>query len=285
MHGIWKGKPDASRKSRALLGGWAILGTLAALAVGCASAPPQEPEIDPEEGRSLFGGGATARESGDWTIVLAAFRGPEAAQAAQYALGRVTSEGGLTDARLEERGESIILAYGRFDGPEDPRAASELRRIREIEMRGVQPFEQALLTPPEPTSGSNPQYDLLNVRQAYGSQYAYTLQIGSYGRSDGRAPSESERQQAREAAERAVATLRSEGEPAFYFHGPNYSSVTVGLFRAEEVDPQTGMHSAAFYDLRDKFPYNLLNGAQRTVKLEGAQAQPQQSVLVRIPSR
>ena len=250
----------------------------------CASAPAPEPGIDPAEGRSLFGGGST-RESGDWTIVLAAFRGQEAAQAAQFALGRVTGEGGLSGARLEERGEAIILTYGRFDGPDDPRAAAELSRIRRVEIQGVQPFEQALLTPPQPVPGSNPQYDLLNVHRAYGSQYAYTLQIGSYGRSDGRSPSEAEREDARRAAERAVATLRSEGEQAFYFHGPNYSSVTVGLFRAEDVDPQTGMRSAAFYDLQAKFPYNLLNGAQRTVKLEGSTAQAQRSVLVRIPTR
>lgn len=283
------GKSTAFCVGRVLSNGaalfWALTGVLLATLGGCAGGSPSPAGVDPEEGRELFGGGSSARESGDWTIVLAAFRGQEAPQAAQFALGRVTQEAGLTDARLEERGEAIVLTYGRFDGPEDPSAATELARLRAIEMRGVKPFEQALLTPPRPRAGSNPQYDLLNVSQTYGPGYAYTLQIGSYGRSDGRQPSESERQEARRAAERAVATLRSEGEQAFYFHGPNFSSVTVGLFRAEDVNPQTGLRSAAFYDMQEKFPYNLLNGAQRTVRLEGAAAQPQRSVLVRIPTR
>lgn len=282
------GKSTVSCRKLGFLMGSLATGTLVVgllmAAGGCAGGSPEPSGIDPEEGRSLFGGGST-QDSGHWTIVLAAFRGEEAPQAAQFALGRVSSEFGLSDARLEERGEAIVLAYGRFDGPEDPRAASELDRLQSIKRQEVRPFEQALLTPPQPRPGSNPQYDLLNVRQAYGTQYVYTLQIGSYGRSDGRQPDEAERREARSAAERAVATLRSEGEQAFYFHGPNFSSVTVGLFRAEDVDPQTGLRSASFYDLQAKFPYNLLNGAQRTVRLEGQAAQAQRSVLVRIPSR
>lgn len=278
IHGSW------CRDGIARLSLVGLLALVASIS-GCSAGSPEVPAIDPEEGQSLFGGAGSAREAGEWTIVLAAFRGQGAEQAAQIALNRVQRETGLVDARLEQRGEAIVLTYGRFEGPEDPQAKAQLARVRAIEMRGARPFERVLMTPPQPTTGANPEYDLLNARDLYGPQFAYTLQIGSYGRSDGQPPSESERQDARRAAERAVATLRSEGEQAFYFHGPNYSSVTVGLFRSEDVDPQTGVRSAAFYDLRDKFPYNLLNGAQRTVRLDGAQAQAQRSVLVRIPSR
>lgn len=257
---------------------------------GCAGGGDTGPAIDADEGQALFGGGGnSARDQGAWTIVLAAFRGEQAVEAAQQAQARVVSEGGLRDARIEQRGEAVLLTLGRFDGPEDPEVAAELKRVREIEIRNLKPFEQALLTPPQATTGTNPEYDLLNVRQMYGPGYIYTLQIGSYGRADGRPATDSERSEARRAAERAVATLRSEGEQAFYFHGPNYSSVTVGLFRAEEVDPQTGLRSPAFYDLQAKFPFNLLNGAQRMVTLQGenpqARAQAQRSVLVRIPNR
>jgi hypothetical protein len=264
----------------------ALVGVLAGCAGGGGGDREGATVINAEEGQDLFGGsGGTARDEGAWTIVLAAFRGEQAAEAARFALTRVVEEAGLRDARLEQRGEAILLTLGRFDGPADPDAKVELARVRQIEMRGVKPFDQALLTPPEPAAGTNPEYDLLNVERYYGPGYVYTLQIGSYGRDDGRPANEADRADARQAAERAVATLRSEGEQAFYFHGPNFSSVTVGLFRAGEVDPQTGVRSAAFYDLQSKFPFNLLNGAQRTVRLEGAQAQAQRSVLVRIPRR
>lgn len=269
----------------------ALVGLGAGL-LGCASNGGTSRAIDTDEGRALFEGtSSSAQDEGAWTIVLAAFRGEEAVEAARQAQARVVSEGGLQDARIEHRGEAVLLTLGRFDGPEDPSVAAELKRVREIEIRNFKPFEQALLTPPQATAGTNPEYDLLNVRQMYGSGFVYTLQIGSYGRADGRPATDSERMEARRATERAVATLRSEGEQAFYFHGPNYSSVTVGLFRAEEVDPQTGLRSPAFYDLQAKFPYNLLNGAQRMVTLQTespqdeAKAQAQRSVLVRIPNR
>ena len=240
--------------------------------------------ISAEEGQDLFGGDSDSISADDaWTIVLAAFRGEEAAQGAQFALARVVDEGRLKSARVERRGEAYLLTYGRFDGPSDPRVAAELKRVQELEMRGIKPFERALLTPPEPAGGRVPEYDLSQARAFYGSGYVYTLQIGVYGRDDGRPPSDSDRAEARRAAEEAVAVLRSEGEQAFYYHGPNFSSVTVGLFREDEVDPQTGMRSAPFYGLQAKFPYNLLNGAQRTVRLSGSRAQPQRSALVAIP--
>jgi hypothetical protein len=273
-------------ETRQTAAGWLALSVLGVALAGCAGGGPSEPSVDPEEGQALFGGGGpTARDEGAWTIVLAAFRGQDAAEAARQAHARVVGEGGLRTAVVEQRGEAILLTLGRFSGPDDPAVKPELGRVRAVEIRGLKPFEQALLTPPEPTAGTSSEYDLLNVRELYGPGYLYTLQIGSYGRADGRPATESERREAREAAERAVATLRSEGEQAFYFHGPNYSSVTVGLFRADEVDPQTGLRSPAFYDLQAKFPYNLLNGAQRKVTLQGEEAQAQRSVLVGIPRR
>ncbi|MFI4881949.1 MAG: hypothetical protein ACIAQU_05125 [Phycisphaerales bacterium JB064] len=277
---------QASRWPLQGLGACGIALTLAALA-GCAGSGGSQggDVVSREEGQGLFGGsGPSAREEGKWTIVLATFRGPDAMEAAQFAQARVASEAGLTNTRIEQRGEAILLTLGRFDGPQAPQAQAELDRVRAIEMRDINPFTQALLTPPEPASGTNPQYDLRNVARNYGSDYVYTLQIGSYGRDDGRAPTDADRADARKAAEQAVAVFRSEGEQAFYYHGPNFSSVTVGLFRADEVDPQTGLRSPAYYDLEAKFPYNLFNGAQRMVRLEGStRPQAQRSVLVRIP--
>ncbi|UYV13968.1 MAG: hypothetical protein NCW75_06675 [Phycisphaera sp.] len=265
---------------------WCVFAAVGAGLVGCAGGGEAGPSIDPGEGRALFpGGGTSARDDGAWTIVLAAFRGEEADKAARLAHDRVVNEGGLQGARVEQRGRAILLTLGRFGGPDDPEAAAELERVRGVQIRGFTPFERAILTPPLASTGTNPEHDLLNVHRTYGPGYIYTLQIGSYGRADGRPATDAERMEARRAAERAVATLRSEGEQAFYFHGPNYSSVTVGLFRAEEVDPQTGLRSPAFYDLQAKFPYNLLNGAERRVTLQGEEPQAQRSVLVGIPKR
>ncbi len=256
-----------------------------ALVVGCPSTPEDRRDvITQDEGQELFGGAAGGSDRDDaWTIVLAAFRGDVAAQAAQFALARVVEESGLSDVRIDRRGEAVLLTSGRFDGPTDPRATAALERIQNTELRGGRPFQQALLTPPEPAGGKVPQYDLSQVEAFYGPGYVYTLQVGAYGRDDGRRPSDSDREEARKAAEEAVAVLRAEGEMAFYYHGPNMSSVTVGLFREDEINVQTGVRSPAFYDLQAKFPFNLLNGAQRTVRVGGSRAQPQRSALVAIP--
>lgn len=273
--------------SKRRIPGWCpFLAFLSILAAGCASTETGTTS-QAEEGRSLFAdpAGRSARESGAWTIVLAAFRGPDAIQAAGIARDRVALEGGLRETAIEQRGEAVLLTHGRFSGPEDPRSQDALARVRSIEINGINPFTQAMLTPPEPPPGRNPQYDLRRVREMYGPTYAYTLQIGVYGRTDNRPMTERDREDARDAAERAVATLRSEGELAFYHHGPNFSTVTVGLFRDDEVNPTTGLRSAAIMELQSKFPYNLLNGAQRTVRIGTAAPQAQRSVLVGIPTR
>ncbi|NRA57523.1 MAG: hypothetical protein HRU13_05330 [Phycisphaerales bacterium] len=80
-------------------------------------------------------GGPSANDA--WTIVLAAFRGEEAAQAAQFALARVVDEGGLQAARIQRRGEAFLLTIGAFDGPGDPRAAAELERVQTLQIRGA----------------------------------------------------------------------------------------------------------------------------------------------------
>jgi len=237
-----------------------------------------------DDGRTLFGDQPSARASGHWTVALAAFRGEGAGELAETALGRATAEGGLSGASLERRGEALVLTYGRFDGPERPEAQRALDRVRGVRIDGLQPFANAVLAPPEPPRGDTPRHDLRNVHRFHGPAYRYTLQVGTYGRADGGAPSPAERRQAMEAAERAVATLRSEGERAFYFHGPNFSSVTVGLFTADDVGEGGRVLAPRYHQLREKFPHNLLNGAPRLVRTPGGgEPVAQRSVLVNIP--
>ncbi|MEO1007717.1 MAG: hypothetical protein AAFX79_04075 [Planctomycetota bacterium] len=227
----------------------------------------------------------TARDQDAWTVAMAAFRGPRAQELAQATLARATAEGGLRGARLEPRNEAILLAFGRFAGPDDREAQAALERVRGAQIGGVRPFAAAVLAPPEPPTGSVAEYDLTNVASYYGPGFDYTLQIGAYGRNDGRPPSPSDRRSAREAAEEAVAILRSEGELAFYYHGPNFSHVTVGLFNADEFDAQNGVFPPAFLDLQRKFPVDRINGQERRVRRPGQrEARAVQTFLIAIPA-
>jgi hypothetical protein len=222
-----------------------------------------------EEGRDLFkppakGGGETATAS-NWSIVLFAFRGEAQQPDAQRALTVVQGEWGLPDAYLDRRGQTTVVAYGHFDNPQAPHAQAELQRIRAVEAiiegERQRPFEFAFLAPPANIPGSQPEFDLRNAQKLHGKWAMYTLQVGLYRRDDGKPASAAEVAEFRRLAEQAVLNLRREGEQAFYYHGPTGSTVTVGLFGAEDFDPQLSLESPRLRTLRQRYPNNLLNGA------------------------
>ncbi|MBL9032445.1 MAG: hypothetical protein JNM80_12165 [Phycisphaerae bacterium] len=246
-------------------------------AVGARAQSPNKPSKDSrEEGKKLFGGSGessagqpgkpgSASASG-WSIVLYAFRGEDQAAEAAAGLERARTLGKLPGAYMEKRGAATVIAYGKYHDNASSEAKADLAKVRAvtIEMEGVKrtPFAQAFLAPPERIPGTMPEFDLRNARQREGDWALYTLQVGVYARSDTKAPSASELAQFRKSAEEAAAKLRREGEQAYYYHGPSRSMVTIGLFGAEDFDPQVGPPSdaPALKSLRKRFPHNLLNG-------------------------
>ncbi|MBL8760031.1 MAG: hypothetical protein JNL50_01895 [Phycisphaerae bacterium] len=210
-----------------------------------------------------------------WTIVIAAFT-TDTAQAsregqAQATLSRVRSLESLSDAFVTTRGQSFMVAFGKYDSPESSRAKSDLQRIRAIEIDGQRPFSSSFLIPPPKAAlaGSVPELDLLNVRRMYGPQAKYTLQVGRYAREDFARPSPSEREQFRKLAEEAAVKLRKDGDQAFYYHGDSMSMVTIGLFTDTDLPRKDRPSSALLRDLQVRFPHNLLNGAGVRVKRPG----------------
>jgi hypothetical protein len=180
------------------------------------------------------------------------------------ALQRFQTKGGLPEAYVERRGRGAVIAYGKYASPESSEAQADLKRVRATNVDGSFPFADAFLAPPpgEALHGTDPQLDLRNARKNHGGKRAaYTLQIGVYARPDRQTPSASELREFRQAAEKAASQLRQDGELAFYFHGPNSSSVTVGVFSAADIDAKapTGT-SQALRDAKTLHPYNLLNG-------------------------
>src|SRR5207249_754255 len=111
----------------------------------------------------------------------------------------------------------------------------------QTEVGGQRPYVGAYLAPPPAGQmpGSLPQYNLLRAREAFGEKALYTLQVGVYGRRDLEHPSEADLAEERRAAEEAAFRLRQEGELAFYYHGPQMSTVSVGVFDQTDFDPQT----------------------------------------------
>jgi hypothetical protein len=252
-----------------------------------APTPPaetREPEAPPVSAPQ------TAAEPSLWSVVLATFKGESAEQEAAFALGRSRETPELAGAFVERRGTAFVLALGRFSDPGSPEAQAELKRVQGIEFQGGRPFAMAFLSPPVAGSeqGAMPQYNLLRTKEQYGPRARFTLQIGAYGRRDINRPTEADLTEFRRAAERAVWQLRREGELAFYYHGPNMSMVTIGIFDGEDFDPAVpGSKSQRVIEAQKRHPYNLFNG-QGVRERRGGQAgdgRMQPSALVIIPEK
>ncbi|MCC6968815.1 MAG: hypothetical protein IT434_01210 [Phycisphaerales bacterium] len=226
-----------------------------------------------------------------WTIVIAAFTTDSPQQSregqAQAALARVRAVDGMDDAFVTTRGQSFMVAYGRYDGPDSSKAKNDLQRIRATEIDGQRPFVSSFLIPPPKAAlaGSTPELDLLNARRMYGPGAKYTLQVGRYARNDFAPPRDSERQEFRKLAEDAAAKLRKDGEQAFYYHGDTMSLVTVGLFGDADLARKDRPASARLRDLQTRFPNNLLNGAGVRIRRPGEAGEGQlaPSVVVATP--
>jgi hypothetical protein len=226
---------------------------------------------------------------GGWSIVLTKLSNTSM-ERAQQLLRVIQSEAGLRQAFIEQRSDGLVIAYGNYIGREE--ATKDLDRVRQTRMMSSTPFANAIITPPSSNElrGSNAMHDLRTVKERYGQQAVYTLQIGVYGRADYQSPGVEELTAYREAAEEAVRQLRSQGETAFYYHAPARSMVTIGVFGEKDFDSSTlpPIQSPMLKRTREKFPHNLLNGAgiNETIRTESGKTKIlQSSQLVAIPEK
>ncbi len=239
--------------------------------LGCAASAPKSPPSS--EGESLFGSAKSATNADDnfWTIGLKPFAGPDARLRAEQELTRLRGVKGLSEAFIINRGPRIIVCIGRVTSPSSTEAEALLERIRNVRDEGMKPFARAFYIPPTTEVASD--LDLRSVPANYGKNAIYTLQIGVYGRADGKAPTEKDVAEARRKAEEAASDLRKQGELAFYYHGPSMSMVTVGVYGERDIQ---GSFSLELRDAMERFPNNLVNGKgvmQTVTTTDGRQEQ------------
>ena len=230
---------------------------------------PVEPKLK-DEGKSLFGGSGTpaaevgSAHGGSWCIVIESFHGDQAEAQAAEGLAKLRTETPLKDAYIEKRSNAAILAYGKYASADSAEARADLEKVRGtqvvIEGRPQRAFNAAFLAPPQEIKGATPEFDLTNAKKLTGDWAIYTLQIGVYSREDNKPVTAEQLAEFRRTAEQAVIQLRREGEQAFYYHGPNRSMVTVGLFGEEDFDAVSKVEGPMITQLRKRYPYNLQNG-------------------------
>ena len=240
------------------------------------------------------GEATTTREvDTDWAIVLYMFRGPQALEGGTRGLYKVQNELGLADAYLGERSGGVAILYGRYKGPGDKQAQTDLATIKAIKLEGEPLFVEAVLAPPQASAdeGALPDFDLAQVK-AKQPEVVYALQVGIYRHIDGSDASPQELADFRDAAEKAVLALRAQGQEAYYYHGPRSSTVTVGLFTEDDYITSVRDELGQFQKLpRPKFsdrvraametnPHNLVNG--QGIR-DGKRDRLQPSFLIRVP--
>lgn len=247
--------------------------------VGCASGDSGPSQDLRAEGRQVFGGanqdGAVVRPPA-WRVALAVFSGADAVARANAALPIIQQQGNMPEAFVEPRKSGAIIAVGAYDQPDSRQAQRELERIRTMTINGQLAYPRAFLAPPQGgVSGAIPEWNLASAREQYGSSAKYTLQVAVY-ESDRRA-------EAMRLAEQAASTYRRDGELAFYYHGPNRSMVTIGVFRDDDFNPESGRMSRDLQELMARHPAHLVNGMGVRETLGDGTTRMQPPQLVRIP--
>ncbi|MEM0983450.1 MAG: hypothetical protein AAGI17_05830 [Planctomycetota bacterium] len=170
---------------------------------------------------------------------------------------------GLRDARVETRLGADHVVVGGFSDPRSSEATRRLAEVRATEVNGQYPFRSAVQLPPviQAATGERAAFDLRNANTR---DAAATLLIEQFLVESDR-PSKREIERMRGRVESRVAELRDEGVEAYFYHTASASTITVGLFRASEVDasPTPGFsprHSAKVLALMERFSNQRFNG-------------------------
>lgn len=281
----------------------ALIALAGTLLVGCSSGPDRDDdrarsgqELSDYAAQSAAvlapdAGASAAQQPGRGWSVLVAIVPTNRVSDAEQMLGTVQASG-LGDAYLTERSGRRAVVLGSFVDPASEGAQAALNRVRRTQVGGLAPFATAILIPPDaPQGGSgSDEFDLRSVYARLGNSAVYTLQVAVYGRADFEKPSAEDLEAFRKQAELAVAQMRSDGVEAYYYHGPNTSSVTVGIFDEDDHDGSTvpPVESARLRNIREQYPHNLLNGEglMETVRTErGSVKRLQASRLVAVPKK
>ena len=223
------------------------------------------------------------------TLVLRTFQGDDGTAARQWHKQLGTLVPPLQPklaVHVDHKGSFVV--FGVYEGWEDPQAALDMKTLRDIRVNDKKIFRAIVRTDVRARRTKeqiHPQ-ELLALRVRYpDARTIYTLEIGVWGDFDsGQLTPEARRRR----AESHVAALRSEGVPAFFHHDPTteLSTITVGAFGEDALDPSSGLMSVDVERWQQQFPNRLTNGEELRLPIQGQPqlaAVPQRSRLVLVP--
>ncbi|QNN23066.1 hypothetical protein HED60_12560 [Planctomycetales bacterium ZRK34] len=227
-----------------------------------------------------FGFGKSTSSSSNehqWTIGLGRFEGAGHRERAEAARKQLAARTGFPDLWVGEEANASLLYAGHYPSPQDKQARRDLDQWQRLRASGKVSLPAAMLVPITPAPGAGDPSDL-DLRSA-ATRGLYTLQIGFYEDAKGKSDAY------QKAAEQAATALRKDGFQAYYYHGPNRSMVTIGVFGSEALTSKGDgevVYSDQVLALQRRFPYNLANG-ETIRETRAGKTTEQPSFLVRIP--
>jgi hypothetical protein len=229
-------------------------------------------------------------DKGRWSVMLATFSQPDHAERANaFRAELVRQYPELSNAMVRRVGKGSAIVVGRFEGPEDKSAQTELKRVKAIERNGGKPFAGAMLlrTATEDATVTVKPNDIRNLRAKFPNvRPLYTLQVAAWSTFGEKG---ADYAAMRTAAERYCAELRGKGFDAWFHHDEDKetSSVTVGSFDRRAYDARSTLFSPEVEDLMRQFPAHLTNGEPVLIPVDPSnpkgRTKPQASRLVEVP--
>jgi hypothetical protein len=250
----------------------------------------------PEGSKPGSASGSGGGPSHTWALILGTFTEPgheEAAKRMIVNLAKIAPQ--ATDkAWVHTTGKGSMVVYGRYAGREDPAAAADEQRLKQITYQNQRLFNRIILTHLDLrlTQGQLSPNDLLSARKKHPKvDPLYTLDVAVWLPNE---DPEAGRDRlgydvVKKRAEEHAAKLRAQGYEAYFYHDETNkrSSVTVGLFDRRAINSKSGLYSDDVMALVHKFPIRLANGEPinelKAKYLPQLGTKPQTPVLVLVP--
>lgn len=226
-----------------------------------------------------------------WAIELASFTGEKQVAAAQRFVGDLQRKTNMPDLWAAADDKKTYVYRGWYLDPGNITGKSDVRQTRMIKVDNKPLFKSAKMVRVderhgEPDRGTGVTR-AMNLKR-YSGQELYSLQVAVYDELFGG--------NYRQACEKRVAQLNKEGEPAYYYHGPNQSMITIGLHTHDtafdrvrvQMEPDKPAvwqdnYSATIRQLQERFPRNIYNEQFDEPENADNPAARGSSMIVRIP--
>lgn len=230
---------------------------------------------DPKPGDPEFGRGDEASSRG-YAIPLASFQGANRHVEAYSLIQQIREQTQLADLWSQDDGQKYTVYHGKYRTPDQFDAEANLEFVRKAKIDGETPFADAELEPI--TRGTRAQTSPNDLRQyAQRSHGLHTFEVAIFTAEAG---------PFRREAEALAERLREAGEEAYFYHGPNSSSVTIGIFTLEDFVRvgHTDGYGPAIRAVQQRHPHILINGKTELAVEDDPASGSEPTKLVRVPS-